>query len=259
LAASFISGQTNSGSSRRRRSSGQQAGLDRADRVDRDARRYRPSAEIFFHPAVAIRCLPWLEREFGWSGDTAERYMALSSDKFRNLRNLELSVSGLYLLAKPLTPDEARAEVCIFRSGNVQTLLNPCDHMLRMPDAFYAVPRPRKRRPQLAAPAGAAFVLGGRLSWRPLSFQARRTAVRPLWLGPFLLGAERRVSKEPSKFQCSQYSEHGVPPNTRWFFASCKVFVGQARRREKYSFHEEAVHSIKEVKTDQARLRGLTL
>ena len=50
--------------------------------------------------------LPWLEREFGWSEDTAENYMRLADlDKFRTVRNLDLPLKGLYLLAAPSTPE----------------------------------------------------------------------------------------------------------------------------------------------------------
>ena len=56
--------------------------------------------------------LPWLEREFGWSEDTALRFMQVyEMSKSRNLRDLNLRVSGLYLLAAPSTPEPARTEV----------------------------------------------------------------------------------------------------------------------------------------------------
>jgi hypothetical protein len=54
--------------------------------------------------------LPWLEREFGWTDKTAERFMQVHS-KSDKLSNLDVPVSGLYLLAAPSTPEEARAEV----------------------------------------------------------------------------------------------------------------------------------------------------
>jgi hypothetical protein len=50
--------------------------------------------------------LPWLEREFGWSDKTAERFMSLASGKIDKLSNLDLPVSALYLLAAPSTPAE---------------------------------------------------------------------------------------------------------------------------------------------------------
>jgi hypothetical protein len=57
--------------------------------------------------------LPWLEREFEWSEDTAERYMAVAKlgEKFRTVRNLDVPLKGLYLLAAPSTPEEAREAV----------------------------------------------------------------------------------------------------------------------------------------------------
>ncbi len=57
--------------------------------------------------------LPWLEREFGWTEKTAERFMSVHalSGKFDNLSNLELPLSGLYLLAAPSTPDDAREAI----------------------------------------------------------------------------------------------------------------------------------------------------
>jgi hypothetical protein len=57
--------------------------------------------------------LTWLEREFGWSDDTAERFMAINrlQGKIPQLAEYELPVSGLYLLARPTTPLEARDEV----------------------------------------------------------------------------------------------------------------------------------------------------
>jgi hypothetical protein len=55
--------------------------------------------------------LPWLEREFGWGDDTALNYMRCADLAIsRNFRDLSIPVSGLYLLAAPSTPEEARAE-----------------------------------------------------------------------------------------------------------------------------------------------------
>jgi Protein of unknown function (DUF3102) len=49
--------------------------------------------------------LPWLKREFGWSEDSALRFMQVAEfAKNRSLRDLEIPVSGLYLLAAPSTP-----------------------------------------------------------------------------------------------------------------------------------------------------------
>ncbi|HKD05897.1 MAG TPA: DUF3102 domain-containing protein [Bryobacteraceae bacterium] len=51
--------------------------------------------------------LPWIEKEFGWSADTAERFMHVHARfKFRNLRNIQ--PSALYVLAK--TPEAVRED-----------------------------------------------------------------------------------------------------------------------------------------------------
>jgi hypothetical protein len=57
--------------------------------------------------------LAWLEREFQWSDVTAGKYMRVAemAGKFELSSDLDLPVSGLYLLAKPSTPPEAQAEV----------------------------------------------------------------------------------------------------------------------------------------------------
>jgi hypothetical protein len=56
--------------------------------------------------------LPWLEREFGWSDDTALNFMrAHELAKFRNFTDLSLPPSALYLLARPSTPETIRDEI----------------------------------------------------------------------------------------------------------------------------------------------------
>jgi hypothetical protein len=59
--------------------------------------------------------LPWLDREFGWSGQQARRFIhvhELSCEgKFNKLLNLAVPISGLYLLAAPSTPQVAKDEV----------------------------------------------------------------------------------------------------------------------------------------------------
>ena len=62
--------------------------------------------------------LPWLNREFGWSEDTAERFIRVhdfvaglsDSATVRNLV-LTLPVSSVYLLAAPSTPEPAKTEI----------------------------------------------------------------------------------------------------------------------------------------------------
>jgi len=57
--------------------------------------------------------LPWLDREFGWTDKTAENFINVHklAGKFENFSNLELPLSGLYLLAAPSTPQKARDEI----------------------------------------------------------------------------------------------------------------------------------------------------
>jgi hypothetical protein len=57
--------------------------------------------------------LPWLKREFGWDERTAQRFLNVAelSAKSDKLSDLNLPVSGLYLLAAPSTPEETRAAV----------------------------------------------------------------------------------------------------------------------------------------------------
>jgi hypothetical protein len=62
--------------------------------------------------------LPWLDREFGWSEDTAERFIRVHEFVERlsdsaSVRNLILTfpISSVYLLAAPSTPKTARDEI----------------------------------------------------------------------------------------------------------------------------------------------------
>jgi hypothetical protein len=57
--------------------------------------------------------LPWLEQEFGWTNKTAENFINVHklASKFENFSNLDLPLSGLYLLAAPSTPESAKIEV----------------------------------------------------------------------------------------------------------------------------------------------------
>ena len=57
--------------------------------------------------------LPWLKREFDWSRQTADRFIHMfqASGKLPNLSNLNVLLSGLYLLAAPSTPEAAKIEI----------------------------------------------------------------------------------------------------------------------------------------------------
>jgi hypothetical protein len=57
--------------------------------------------------------LPWLEREFKWSEDTAERLIALHvlQRRIPEVADVSLPITGLYLLAAPSTPLETAEAV----------------------------------------------------------------------------------------------------------------------------------------------------
>ena len=70
--------------------------------------------------------LPWLEREFGWTDETARRFMQVAElDKSHNLLNFDLPISGFYLLAKPSTPETVRDDV--LRRAEAGELLSVSD------------------------------------------------------------------------------------------------------------------------------------
>jgi Protein of unknown function (DUF3102) len=54
--------------------------------------------------------LTWLDHEFGWSVDTAERFIQVSAlaNEIPQVAEFAIPISGLYLLAAPSTPPEAR-------------------------------------------------------------------------------------------------------------------------------------------------------
>jgi len=66
--------------------------------------------------------LPWLEREFGWSEDTAENYIAVhkrmgSLLNSENSRNLNLPMHSLRILAAKSTPEDQKAVASLIKSN----------------------------------------------------------------------------------------------------------------------------------------------
>jgi DUF3102 family protein len=56
--------------------------------------------------------LPWLEREFAWKERNARNFMTVyEMSKSAKFADLDIPISGLYLLAAPSTPEAARAEI----------------------------------------------------------------------------------------------------------------------------------------------------
>jgi hypothetical protein len=55
---------------------------------------------------------PWLQVNFSWSVDTADRYIHIAElSKSRELRDLDLPFSSLCLIGAPSTPEKARDEI----------------------------------------------------------------------------------------------------------------------------------------------------
>jgi hypothetical protein len=73
--------------------------------------------------------LVWLYGEFGWSADTAERYMKVAelAGKFRRLRNLRLAVTTLYELAAHKEVEDLPAIVEELAKHAAKTRLPPYD------------------------------------------------------------------------------------------------------------------------------------
>jgi hypothetical protein len=57
--------------------------------------------------------LAWLEQEFGWSADTAERMISLAAmqKQIPQIAELAIPISGFYALAKSSTPKEAVEQI----------------------------------------------------------------------------------------------------------------------------------------------------
>jgi len=73
--------------------------------------------------------LPWLDREFGWSADTAENYIAIFKRigphaNSENSRNLNLPVHSLRMLAAKSTPETTRTDI-IERAQSGEVILPP--------------------------------------------------------------------------------------------------------------------------------------
>lgn len=94
--------------------------------------------------------LPWLEREFGWVEQTALNFMRCHDlAKSKKFGDLNLPVSGLYLLAAPTTPDEARDSI-IERARDGEALTHAqvkamIDEARKKQDADHKADRDRER------------------------------------------------------------------------------------------------------------------
>jgi hypothetical protein len=97
--------------------------------------------------------LPWLKREFGWSADTAERFIQVStlSDQIPQIAEFHIPLSGLYLLAAPSTPPKARAEIIERAETGEKISVKSVRRLLRPPEdmeeAGAPAASPRERPP----------------------------------------------------------------------------------------------------------------
>ena len=119
--------------------------------------------------------LPWLDREFGWDDRTARRFVQVfewSLKSSGNLPDLELPISGIYLLAQDKTPEEARTEVIErAESGERITVeaVKTTIAKVRAPRADKAKATNRKGKPAAPPKAGLSS-----LAWSNATLEQRR-------------------------------------------------------------------------------------
>jgi hypothetical protein len=89
--------------------------------------------------------LPWLEREFGWTERTALNFMRVAElSNSKRISDLNLPLGGLYLLAAPSTPDEARDQIIERAKGGEAVSTNTIKQTItkaRKPEAEQPVRR----------------------------------------------------------------------------------------------------------------------
>lgn len=74
----------------------------------------------------------WLEREFGWSHRTADNFINISKlAKSEKISNLNLPLSGLYLLARPSVSEGVRAEIIQRAKGGEKVNCGMIAHTIR--------------------------------------------------------------------------------------------------------------------------------
>lgn len=96
---------------------------------------------------------PWLAAEFGWSQDTAGRFMAVAQKFGQIPHGAEFAPKALYLLAAPSVPDAARAEA-LDRAGAGERV-----------DVAAAEAIIQAHRPPPSAYAGLAQLASGVRAW----------------------------------------------------------------------------------------------
>ena len=88
--------------------------------------------------------LRWIEDEFGWSDQTARNFMNVADlAKCQTVLNLDLPLGALYLLARPSTPEEVRAE--IIERSNGGEIVTAAEVRERIAASFRTVDTPPVR------------------------------------------------------------------------------------------------------------------
>ena len=122
--------------------------------------------------------LPWLESEFGWTDKTAENFINVHklAGKFENISNLDIPISGLYLLAAPAADEVRDAVIARAEAGEAMSVEDIRRAIDKLPDfgrlarASSAPPRgirphpPRASHRQRRSPPSLGMAAAGTLA-----------------------------------------------------------------------------------------------
>jgi hypothetical protein len=180
--------------------------------------------------------LPWLEREFQWSRQTADNFIHVyeARAKLPKFGNLILPVSGLYLLAAPSTPEAAKTEI-IKRAEAGETL--PVEEVKQIIQRAKGRKKPARKpsppaltKPESAPPpAVAEAVLPDKCPEVP--WQAVQSPVAPASNGEVLCGEPSHPSLDIMDNMRRADPEHG-PAKALALLASVPYHAAMAATRE---------------------------
>ena len=122
--------------------------------------------------------LPWLEREFKWSDQTARRFIQVAeAAKFNNLEDLNIDISALYLLTAPSTPLEVVENVIALHQGGQRIRRIDVVHAIRGGGPITITQHPTLRSwPTVAASANRCETEVSTLT----SADLRKARIRPM-------------------------------------------------------------------------------
>jgi hypothetical protein len=150
----------------------------------------------------------WLKSEFGWSEDTGSRYMQLAGlASSRNLRDLNIPVSGLYLLARPSTPADTRDAIIEMAETGEKLSHAKIKEMI---DAAVADAREVEREDAAQRQEQALASIRDAMSKLQLEVASKEQAVRAEYDNKFVLTADeldRKVEDllKPLREQITEY------------------------------------------------------